>query len=100
MGDRVDLRTPWNNVINGIAGTAGQNLLTLLAAVGVLILVFALLSFFWQRRKGGGMSGMGSLTMPIIIGGILAAPRVVIPILLWLIEVAVNFILGIVNSFQ
>lgn len=94
----VDFVSAWSNLWAPIRSAAGGQFITILAMVGVALIVFSILGYFWQRRRGGGMSGMGNLLMPLILGAILAGPDVVIPILLWCAQTVVNVLVGVAGT--
>lgn len=95
---KVDLVSGWNTLWGGISSNF-SGLSKVLAVIGVAIIVFSLVSHFWQRRRGGAMGGAGNLAVPLIIGALFAGPEVVIPLFLKLAEFVINVIIGLVSSF-
>lgn len=57
--------------------------------IGVAIIVIAVGKFIWDKKRGGG-GGFGSLIWPLVIGGLLAGPDIIIPNLLWIAELVIN----------
>lgn len=76
----VDLVGPWNELIGAIPG----GFLNFLAIIGVALIVVGFATWAWQRRRGGGSSS--NFVWMTIIGIICAAPKLLIPGVLKLIE--------------
>ena len=93
----VDLKGGWAKVWSAI-GTALGNLAGLLTAFGVIIVVFAVLKWLWDKRRGGGGQGNSTLGWAMGFGAILAAPGLLIPLTLGLVDVLINAVINIVNS--
>lgn len=98
----IDLRGPWNTFMTGLDAVPGMNgVFTLMAVVGVALIAFALITIAWEKRRGagGGMGGSGSkLGWVAAAGSLLAAPKVILPVLLWIVEAIANLAFNIVNS--
>lgn len=67
---------------------------TVLAAIGVLIVIITVLPWLWQRRKGGLQGMNGFPWIAVVIAGICAGPQVVFPILLGLLGLVVNLLVA------
>lgn len=91
----VDFAGGWNKVWSAVSGVMGQGLANLLTAIGVILIVAAIFKWFWDRRRGGGGGGGTPLVMAIVIGTILAAPQVVIPIFLKIVDWVANAALNL-----
>lgn len=86
----VDLVTGWTDVMTTLQGVPGMaGIFRFCAAVGVIIIVAAVLKMLWDKRKGGG-AGLSSLVWPMVIGAVLAAPVVLIPVFLWVADFVIN----------
>ena len=94
----VDFVSAWSNLWAPVRSAGNGQFITILAMVGVALIVFSIFSFFWQRRRGGGMNGVGSQLVPLILGGLLAGPDVVVPILLWCAQTVVNVLVGVAGT--
>jgi hypothetical protein len=94
--DNVDLSGGWDTVWGAIKSSAGAQLTTGLTVIGVLILVFALGAYVWGRmRKQGDLS---KLVWAIAVGAILAAPGVIFPILLSIVDIVANAGIDLYNA--
>lgn len=96
--NQVDFVSGWEAVWGPLRSAIGGQVVTILAVVGVLIIVVAVLGHLWQRRKGGAFSTSHTLLVPVLVGAILCGPDVVVPILLNLLQSLINVVLGLVNS--
>lgn len=94
--DEVDFSSGWDQVWSAISGSMGDGLTDLLTVVGVILVIFAIITWLWQRRRGGGGGGGGGLVYMIIIGAILAAPGAIIPAFLTIIDLVVNAALNLI----
>lgn len=94
----VDFVTSWTTLWTPIRNAVGGQVVTIIAVVGVALVVFSFISFLWRRRRGGGVAGMGSLVVPLTIGAILAGPDVVVPLLLHAAQAVVNVAVGVGNT--
>jgi len=93
---KVDFTSGWNTLWSAVTG--GDNRFTVaMAAIGVGIIVFFVAKFLWDRKRGGGAGGMGTLLVPLIIGAALAGPAVVIPAILKIAEIVVNTLVSFFN---
>jgi len=65
----------------------------------MLLVVAAILTYLWERRRGGdgGKGGHTKILWAIIIGAILAAPSVVIPAILTIVDFVANVIASGLN---
>lgn len=93
--DTVNLRGGWNDLINALSLPNG--LWVLLTGAGVIIVVTALFKLLWDKRKGSG-GGLSTILTPLCIGALLAAPRNVLPLLLWICDLVVNAAISVAPS--
>ncbi|MDU6150912.1 MAG: hypothetical protein E6640_01635 [Actinomyces urogenitalis] len=89
--------------MSGLDSVPGMNgLFVLLACVGVGLIAVSIISIAWEKRRGGGFGGMGGsgarLGWVIVMGAVFAAPKIIIPVLLWFFEVIANFAFSLVNG--
>ena len=104
-GDTVDLRGGWESVWNGLkdGNPAFAGVMNLLTAVGAVIVVMAIAKLLWEKRRGsGGGGGMGGgktdgIMWALALGAILAAPNLILPVLLTILDSVAN---GIASVFQ
>lgn len=97
MAGSVDLVSGWSSVWSSVTSAVGSKLTNLMTAVGVIIVVFALGKWLWERRRGGGGSHSG-LIYSMAVGGLLAAPEVIIPVLLTIIDYVINAVVGVFSK--
>jgi len=85
----VNFAGSWTSLWAKISGTLGT-LTTLIATIGMLLVVGSIIGYIWERRRGG--SNHSKLIYTLLIGGILAAPTFLIPAILHLVDFLVNTI--------
>lgn len=95
-GSTLDLSGAWSAFWRGISSGLG-NLPMALAIIGMLIIVGGLVKFFWDKRRGGG-GNTSQLAWTSIVGSLLAAPNLILPLLLGIIDLVVNMIVKLVKS--
>lgn len=98
MGGEVNLKGGWGTFWGAI--TAGfPGITTLMTVIGVALVVFALIKWAWDRRRGGGM-GQGSQPLwgALVPGAILAAPAVLFPLLLGLLDWVANIVIQLTKT--
>jgi len=94
----VDLTTGWN----GLMGLLPSGLTLVMAIVGIALIIWVLLRWWWKHRHGsqGGVM-KGAPVIGILIGVLLAAPLVVMPVILTflsgLIQIGSNILTAIGN---
>lgn len=87
----------WNKLWSLLGPHSGA-IGTVLAVIGVAVLVFSIIGWVWQRRKGSVSVG-GFPWMAVIVGAILAGPTVTLPILLGIGDILINLVSSIINWF-
>lgn len=95
MKKEVDLSGGWDRLWHAGQAAAGKGLLDLLTTIGVLLVVSAIVSLLWSKRKGGGGGNMAGFAWTLVIGSVLAAPGFLIPILLNIADFIANFAISI-----
>lgn len=97
MNGEINLRGSWDTVWSGIT-SAIPGLSTLLSILAVVMLSTTLVMWFWQRRKNIGAGGSQALIGTAIAAAVFASPNLIIPILLWLTDGMLNFIVGLLQK--
>lgn len=92
---KINLESGWKNVW-GIVKSAAPGLSELLLAIGVILVVFALGKWLWDKRKSGG-GDSSALMWTAIVGAALAGPEILFPLLLKLVDWLLNGVLGILK---
>lgn len=92
--EEVDLSGAWESFWSALPGDSGVwNILTV---IGVALVVFALLSYLWQHRRGTGWgNGFQIIVGMLIVGGVMMAPSLLIPLFLNILDFLINFFIGI-----
>lgn len=94
-GNTSNLAGGWNNVFSKI-NSAFPGLLTLMTSLGVLIVVGAIGKYFWDKRRGG--ANASALGWSLAVGGLLAAPGLIVPICLKIADSVINAVAGILGG--
>lgn len=93
MQNQINLKGGWAAVW-AVVDKAAPGLSALMLSVGVILVVFALGKWLWDKRKGGG-GNSSALMWTAIVGAALAGPTVIFPILLGLVDWVLNGIIGL-----
>lgn len=101
MGDTVNLSARWAEFWAALTTATGiGGVITLLAIVGMLLVVGGVIGWLFKKRRGGSgqmTQGMDGLLITILIGGILVAPRYGIQVLLVIVDVICNAVLRVLG---
>ncbi|MCC3292523.1 hypothetical protein [Arthrobacter sp. zg-Y1110] len=92
---KIDLARGWDaawaSLTNGYPGLGSA-----LAFVGVAIVVLSLMQWAWASRRG---RGQGQAARPVwgamIIGSLLTAPTVIVPLLLGVLSTVINIVISL-----
>lgn len=95
--DSVNLTGAWNQLWDAVPGDAGfWNIITV---IGIMMVVFSLLSYLWQHRRGTGWgNGYQVIIGMLIIGAVMMAPSLIIPLLLNIVDFFIDFFIGIMET--
>jgi hypothetical protein len=95
----INLTSGWNTLWGAIAGVIGGPIMTLLTIIGVILVVVSIGTYFFQKRRGGGaMQGLGPVVWTLVCGALLAAPQIIIPLALTILDFIINTLIAIVNG--
>lgn len=90
-GKTIDLAGAWDKFYNAVATGAGvKRLLTLMAIIGVALIAAAIVKWAWDRRRGLNGGGSGAIWGALLIGAIMSAPDLLIPIVLQALDALIN----------
>ena len=91
----------WENIWGTIEANLG-GYQALLETVATLILVGAIIKYFWDKRKGGGGYGGSGQNSTVIwtmaVAAMIALPGVILPLVLGVVDVLVNFGIDLVSG--
>lgn len=90
----VNFAGDWSKIQSDLNSALGPSLVTFLGVVGAVLIVLSVAKYFWDRRRGGGGNHQHVL-FTVLIGVILAAPSVVMPGILTIIDGVVNLFVKI-----
>lgn len=93
---QVDFAGAWDAFWSRAQGQLGD-ILVLAGIVGVLLVVGALVMYFYRKSRGGGGNTTG-LVWTMVVGGILAAPAFLIPIILNVVDFVINTIASVAGG--
>lgn len=89
----VDFIGGWDNVMGPLRAVSDGNVLDAISTIGVVLMVVAVLGFLWR----GGKGGLKTLVIPLVLGATLAAPNLLIPLLLNIFQFIVNFFVALLG---
>jgi hypothetical protein len=95
----VDLSGAWSTFWNAVTASAGAQLTNVLSVVGVAILVFSFAGYLWQRARNRGGDN-GNLIWAIAVGATMAAPGVIFPLMLAIVDTIANAAIGVYAATQ
>ncbi|WP_152364405.1 hypothetical protein [Microlunatus speluncae] len=101
MDGEVDLSGNWEAFWQAVTRSAGSGFTTAAAWLGMLVIIGALVVFFWRRTRGRSEEGTsGWVIWAVVFGSILAAPGFLMPAILTLIDVVANTGIGLWQASQ
>jgi hypothetical protein len=96
---KIDLTGSWNKLVTALSGGSVDKVLTFLSIVGVILVVASVGGYLWQRRRGGGGNHSGLLWAGLI-GALLSAPKLVVPIILSILDFVIGALATIVSNLS
>lgn len=94
--DEVRTRDGWADFWGAITGSAGPALTVALSILAVAILVFTLAMFLWHKMRGKE-SNRNAIIFAIVIGAAFAAPGIIFPVALWIVDAVANMGLALID---
>lgn len=91
----VDFVSQWNTVWSAVNSALGP-VSNLMSIAGTILVVFAAGKWLWERRKGG--ANHGHLIWTLVVGALLLAPNIIVPVVLTILDAVINAVLGIGTS--
>lgn len=97
--DTVNLAGGWDRFWSAIKDVVSGDIMNLLTIVGVILVIFAVAKYLFDKRRGGGAAqGLGVVFWTLMVGALLSAPQVIFPLALRLLDIVANLFLAIVRS--
>lgn len=93
--DAVDFSGSWTTFW-GAASPELNSIVTLLGIIGLLMVAGGIIMWIYRKSRGGGGNTSG-LVWTIVIGGILAGPNFLIPIILNVVDFFINTIASVLS---
>jgi hypothetical protein len=90
----IDFVSSWTTAWNSISAPLGS-FTKFIGAIGALMVVAGVVGYVWERRRSGAGGNHQKLIWTIIIGAILSAPGVMIPVVLVIVDYIVNGIIAV-----
>jgi len=88
----LDLAGNWNTLWTSLTAATGfSHVQTLLAIIGLIVIVIAIGVYLFERRRGGGAKHINVL-WAALAGALLSGPNVILPAILGLLDFVVNSI--------
>lgn len=95
----VDLASGWTTLWGSISSSVGPQVHGLLTIIGVILLVFALGKYIFDKRRGGGATqGLSAVLWTLLAGALLASPDLIIPAALTILDLIINGLVHIVTD--
>lgn len=92
----VNLASGWNTLWGALSSVIGGPVMTLLTVIGVVLVLSSVITYFFQKRRGGGaMQGLGVVMWTLVCGALLAAPQAIIPLALTLLDFIINGLIAV-----
>jgi hypothetical protein len=87
----VNLAGSWDKVWSSVTSTSGYSKLQwALTVAGLVLVLSAVLRYFWHRHKGQGQGQ--HVFWAVVVGAVLVLPGVMIPVILTLVDAVINAI--------
>ncbi|WIB65535.1 hypothetical protein [Curtobacterium sp. MCBD17_040] len=94
----VNLSGSWSTLWGAISSATGwSHVQTFLSVIGVVIIIGSIAVYLFERRRGGGGRHMNILWAGLF-GALLAAPSLIIPTALSLIDFVIGVLVNSVGS--
>ncbi len=91
----VDLNSGWDSVWGAFkAGAPGIS--TAMTVIGVVLVVFSILKWAWDRRRNQG-GNHSNLLWTLVPGAVLVAPDLLFPLILTLLDWIINIAVQLIN---
>jgi hypothetical protein len=90
----VNFASDWTSIDAALNSALGSSLITFLGVIGTILIIFSVVKYIWDKRRGGGGNHQ-HVMWTLLIGAILAVPAVVMPAVLTILDAIVNVFLKV-----
>ncbi|KQP01415.1 hypothetical protein [Leifsonia sp. Leaf264] len=96
----LDLKGAWDTFWTTISGTySGSPIETIVTCVGIGLIAFSVLKYFWDKRRGNaGIRGHSAIWWSLGFGALLTGPAATIPFVLGLLQVVIDIAMNLISS--
>ena len=97
MNNKVDLTSGWNKLWSAISGVAPEFWVAL-TMIGVGLIIFATGKWALEKYTGRGGQGGKTIMWALVVGCLLAAPAVLIPLMLGIFELIISLVVSLFDA--
>jgi hypothetical protein len=92
----IDLVGAWSTFWSTVSGAISGPVKTTLVVVGIGLILFTVVKFLWDKRRGNG-GRHGPIWWTLIFGAVLISPDVLLPLILGILQWVINLALKVVT---
>lgn len=93
---QVNLVSSWQKFWDVVSAAIAPPVQTTITVIGVGLILFSIVKYLWEKRRGQG-GKTGPVWWTLLFGGVLIAPEVLLPLLLSILQWAINLGLKIIQ---
>lgn len=97
MNGKIDLTSGWNNLWGAISGVSPEFWMAM-TMIGVGLIIFATAKWAFEKYTGRGGQGGKTIMWALVVGCLLAAPAVLIPLVLGVFELIISLVLSLFRT--
>ncbi|KQO98842.1 hypothetical protein [Leifsonia sp. Leaf264] len=96
----LDLKGAWSTFWQKVSGSyEGSAVETTVTIVGVALIAWSILKFFWDKRRGGG-ARQSPIWWTLALGGLMIGPNFLIPAILTALQLVINAAVKLLQSIS
>ena len=96
MGSKVDLAGGWAKLWASMSASGAGPLLDTAVIIGVALLVIAVLTYIWEKRRGG--ANATKVMWTAILAAAMSAPVALFPAVFTMFDFVLNTLLGVLSA--